>query len=564
MAKRSELRSTAAEYREAAKLLKEAGLFSDSTASGYRGMPKALRSFGFTPLGGFHVVASHHPNRLAIIDDLGQMTYNEVLEAVDNFASAMGDLRLPPKTRVGVLCRNHRYLIIALLAAQRMGRDVVLLNPFLSGVQLTKVVSENDIAALVSDDEFIPSLLSSGLSGTTQIIRAWQDKPQAPPTDSVSAIDELLRMKVLVDQGGTTELPDKPRRGRVIVLTSGTTGVPKGAVRPEPRSTSVIVALLSRLPFRANQRILISAPVFHTWGLSAWQFSSLTRSTVVLRRRFEPLDALQTAEKHRCEMIVGVPVMAQRMLNVSQDDVNSINLSKLDSVVLSGSAMPAPKVSAFLDKFGDKLYMVYGSTEASWVAMAQPDELKAKPDTAGRPPKGTHVLIVDAEDRELPRGETGRILVHNAMPFDGYTRPGAHVERFGEFVDTGDMGRHDPDGLVYVQGRSDDMIISGGENVYPHEVEDALCAMSQVREAAVVGVPDDEYGQRFAAFIQLLPGQSIDADAVREQVKERCASFAVPRDIHLVDELPRNPTGKVLKRQLFEMAEASVNTATSL
>ena len=219
-------------------------------------------------------------------------------------------------------------------------------------------------------------------------------------------------------------------------------------------------------------------------------------------------------------------------------------------VAVSGSALPAGLATAFLDRYGDRLYNLYGSTEVSWVSIAGPGDLRAAPGTAGRAPLGTRLAILDEHGEEVPTGVEGRVFVGNDMPFEGYTREGADVERHGDLLGTGDVGRVDEHGRLHLTGRADDMIVSGGENVHPGPVEDLIVARAEVREAAVTGVDDDEYGQRLAAYVVLEPGAAADADTVRGWVRAELSRFAVPRDVVFLDELPRNATGKVAHREL--------------
>jgi acyl-CoA synthetase (AMP-forming)/AMP-acid ligase II len=248
----------------------------------------------------------------------------------------------------------------------------------------------------------------------------------------------------------------------------------------------------------------------------------------------------------------------------------------------SGSSLPIPVAQRFMDRFGDVIYNLYGSTEASWASIATPAELRAAPGCAGRPPRGTRVAIVGDDGRPVPPGVIGRIFVGNDMLFEGYTggekreyspapqqpaskyspapqqpaskyspAPQQPASKYSDgMISTGDLGHVDSNGLLFVDGREDDMVISGGENVYPSSVEALLAELPQVREVAVAGVPDPEYGQRLAAWIALRDGEALDPDAVREYVRHRLARFFVPRDVHFVDALPRNATGKVLLRQL--------------
>jgi acyl-CoA synthetase (AMP-forming)/AMP-acid ligase II len=203
-----------------------------------------------------------------------------------------------------------------------------------------------------------------------------------------------------------------------------------------------------------------------------------------------------------------------------------------------------------MQAYGPVLYNLYGSTEASWASIATPDELRAAPGTAGRPPYGTRVAILSDTGSELPTGVIGRIFVGNDMLFEGYTN-GTGRESHGDLLATGDLGHVDRDGLLFVDGREDDMVISGGENVYPASVEDVIAELPQVREVAVAGVPDEEFGQRLAAWIALHDGEYVDPEAVREYVRHRLARFSVPRDVHFVAALPRNATGKVVRRRLL-------------
>jgi len=202
-----------------------------------------------------------------------------------------------------------------------------------------------------------------------------------------------------------------------------------------------------------------------------------------------------------------------------------------------------------MDTFGEKLYNLYGSTEVAWATIAGPDDLRAAPGTAGVPPRGTVVKIVDLEGKELPAGSPGRIFVGSELLFDGYTGGGDKV-RLGTLMSTGDVGHFDGNGRLFVDGRDDDMIVSGGENLFPSEVEDLLASVPGVREVAVVGVPDDEFGQRLRAFVALEDGASLSDEELKDYVKSNLARYKVPREVVFVQQLPRNATGKVLKRDL--------------
>jgi acyl-CoA synthetase (AMP-forming)/AMP-acid ligase II len=216
---------------------------------------------------------------------------------------------------------------------------------------------------------------------------------------------------------------------------------------------------------------------------------------------------------------------------------------------VSGSALPGPLAERWMDRFGENLYNLYGSTEVAWATIATPEDLRAAPGTAGRPPRGSIVKIVDREGGELPPGRTGRIFVGNEMAFEGYTGGGAKEVVEG-LLSSGDVGHFDEAGRLFIDGRDDEMIVSGGENVFPREVEDLLAGHEAIAEVAVIGVDDEEFGQRLKAFVVVVDELELTEDEVKGHVKSNLARYKVPREVAFVDSLPRNATGKVLKREL--------------
>ena len=202
-----------------------------------------------------------------------------------------------------------------------------------------------------------------------------------------------------------------------------------------------------------------------------------------------------------------------------------------------------------MDLFGDNVYNLYGSTEVAWASIATPEDLRAAPGTAGRPPHGTIVRLYDDDGNPVPQGETGRIFVGNEMQFEGYTG-GGNKDAIDGLLSSGDVGHFDEAGRLFVDGRDDDMIVSGGENVFPAEVEDLLAGHDAIVEVAVFGVDDEEFGQRLKAVVVLRDGASVSEDDIKKHVKSNLAGYKVPRDVEFVDELPRTSTGKVLKREL--------------
>jgi fatty-acyl-CoA synthase len=270
-----------------------------------------------------------------------------------------------------------------------------------------------------------------------------------------------------------------------------------------------------------------------------------------MTRRFDPEETLRAVAEHRCTSLAVVPIMMQRILALPEGVKRKYDLSSLRITVTSGSALPGHLATEWMDTFGDNLYNFYGSTEVAMASVATPDDMRAAPGTAGKPPLGTTVKILDEDGRPLPRGRTGRIFVANAISFEGYTS-GDDKERVGSMVSSGDVGHFDEEGRLFVDGRDDDMIISGGENVFPGEVEDLISGHECVEEAAVVGVSDLEWGQRLEAFVVLKPGVSLSEADVKAHVKHNLAGHKVPRKVRFLDSLPRNAIGKVLHRELVK------------
>lgn len=489
----------------------------------------ALHTWGFGLAGELRQAANRDPGRVAVLDEeRGPVTYAQLLARSEQVAHLLADKGFGPDQRVALLARNHVGAIEVMCGASMAGIDLVLLNTGLSAGQLALVAQQQAVAGVIHDDEF---------EGVVEEL-----------ADDVLVLGEGAWEAALAAAPDASGLTPPDRGGRTIILTSGTTGVPKGAPRRVPSGFGPLVSIIERIPLRAHDRMLVSAPIFHTWGYAAVQLGFALRGTTVLRRRFDPQDAKDTLEQQRCQVMFAVPVMLQRMMELPADPDGRRRRAELRVVATSGSAYPHGFPTTFMDEYGDVLYNLYGSTEASWVCIATPADLGRHPDTAGTPPLGTVVRILDDEGHEVPPGQTGRIFCGNDLVFEGYTS-GASKEFVDGLVSTGDMG-HVADGLLFVDGRDDDMIVSGGENVYPVEVESLLHDHPDVREACVIGVPDPEFGQRLAAFVSLHDGATLSADEVKDHVRAHRARHCVPREVHFVDELPRNETGKVLAREL--------------
>ncbi|WP_374455529.1 AMP-binding protein [Nocardioides sp.] len=495
---------------------------------------RVVLRWGTGPAGGFATLAARAPHQVGVVDELGELTWGELQRRSNSLARALSERGVGEGDSVAVMCRNHRGFIDASIAVAKLGADVLYLNTAFAGPQLVDVLEREAPSMVIHDEEFTGLL--SGARVERRLL-AWTDGDPDGET-----------LEQLVGAYDESDLQPPGRHARVVILTSGTTGAPKGAPRKEA-GIDAAVSLLSRMPLRAGWRTHIAAPLFHTWGFAHLALAMLLGSTVVLRRSFDPLAALRTAQDERCQSMVVIPVMLQRMLALDPAELDRIDLSRVEVVASSGSALPATLAQAWMDRFGDNLYNIYGSTEVAYASIATPEDLRADPTSAGKPPYGTVVKILDDAGRELPQGETGRIFVGNGLLFEGYTNGGSK-EVVDGLMSSGDVGYYDAAGRLHVAGRDDDMIVSGGENVFPQEVEDCLVTHEGVEEVAAIGVVDDDYGQRLRAFV--VRSGDVSADELREHVKSHLARFKVPREIVFLDELPRNATGKILKRELAQ------------
>ncbi|MCP3985000.1 MAG: AMP-binding protein [bacterium] len=498
----------------------------------------AARKFGSTTAAGFSAAAARNPNQPAVIDEAGTITFKELDETTNAIARGLHAAGVGPGDGVGLFARNHRGFVQAQIALDKLGANSLLLNTGFAPPQLQEVCTREGTKVLLYDEEF-RAIVEGGASDHVGFL-TWADSEDVPET--------TLSQLAGAHPTGPIDPPSQP--GRTTILTSGTTGTPKGAQRTvKSQGIDGLIGLFGRMPLRTGTRNLIVAPTFHSWGGLHLLLASQLGCTAVLRRRFDPEDTLAAIQEHRPEVLAVVPVMMQRILALGDDVIGRYDTSSLEAVCASGSALPGELALRWMNTFGDNIYNLYGSTEVAQASIAMPDELRSAPGTAGRPPRGVTVRILDSQGHEVPQGVTGRIFVGNDNQFEGYTG-GGNKEIIDGLMSSGDVGHFDENGLLFVDGRDDDMIISGGENVFPREVEDLLADHEDVVEAAVVGVPDEEFGQRLKGFVVLREGGSADEAALKDYVKSHLARYKVPREIAFLDALPRNPTGKVLKRQL--------------
>jgi acyl-CoA synthetase (AMP-forming)/AMP-acid ligase II/uncharacterized membrane protein len=499
--------------------------------------------WGASPATGVIVGAIRHPDRTMLVDDLGQLTYAEVHRRSNAIARGLADAGIRAGDRVGLMCRDHRGFVESVAAIGKLGADVLLLNTSFAAPQIAEVAEREGTVALIYDEEFAKLVREAGRERTRFV--AWHEGGRRRGGGTAYLGD-------LAESGDTRDLSPPDQNGHVTILTSGTTGTPKGATRSSaPLTLDPPAALLERMPLREGLTVRMGAPLFHAWGFSNLLLGMALGATFVLRRRFDAERCLADLADHRCEALVVVPVMLQRILELPEGVRARYDTSALRAVCASGSALPGDLALRWMDAFGDTLYNLYGSTEVSAATIATPRDMRRAPGTAGRPARGSIVRLYDEHGKPVLQGDVGRIFVGNALLFDGYTGGGSKDVIDG-LMATGDVGRFDEAGRLFVHGRDDEMIVSGGENVFPKEVEDVLSRHDGVAEAAAIGVEDEQFGQRLRAFVVRAGGARVGEDELKAHVREQLARYKVPREVVFVDELPRTSTGKVLKRELAE------------
>ena len=518
---------------QAAGALRKAGMFGDSSPSAVLGTVKALRDFGAYS-GAVEIAALRHGSFPAIADDFGEITYGELAEQTDKLANLFVDRGYGPQTKIGLMCRNSRWPLLVSFAATRAGATCVWLNTAFSARQAAEVATREGIQLLIYDEGLADAVAELTPEYGT-VVCATKD----PADDALAA---------LIAGGRPGRPPVPAKAGRIVLLTSGTTGTPKGAPRSDPKGFAMAGAVLERMPFKAREATVVAPPLFHGTGLLIALLTIGLGSKLVIRQRFDARQTVEDIKHHRATGLCVVPIMLQRILALEDPDLGK-DMSTIRVIFSAGARLPVEVAQRTTDAVGDVIYNLYGSTEVALASMSTPEDQRIAPLSVGRPLLGCRVRILDEAGQPLAQGKIGRIFVGTTTPFEGYTG-GGNKEIIDGLLSTGDLGHFDAHGRLYVDGRDDEMIVSGGENVFPKEIEELLVTHPKITDAAAIGVEDAEFGERLRAFVVVVEGETVSEDEVKDFVKENLARYKVPRDIVVLEEIPRNPTGKVLKREL--------------
>ncbi len=518
---------------------------------GVKGKAKLVESiarYGFTAGRQAWYAAEVAPNRTAIIDDIGERTYAEVRSDSLAFARALQRMGLGPGKNIAVMARNSRVVVYALVAKGFIGADISLLNPASSPVQLQKSMEELDVHTIIIDEEFADRL-PADYSRANVIIGYAEDleNPQAPNP-------EWETFRQVIDHAPSEaeeKLPKIPKRGFITILSSGTSGTPKAVVHREPPIPTPIADIITWIPWRAEMMIQQTASMFHSWGWANLNLIFAHRATVVFRRDFDPVQAMEDVERYKVNGIITSPIFIKEQLKVAQN--GDYDASSIEFIVSSGNAMHEDLLRGLHKQFGPVVCNFYGSTENSVVAIAKREELVENPALAGRPVRGVRVKILDDDGNVLPPNTPGRIYARGTMTMRRYAHTRDQMKIKHGLLEIGDRGYLDEEGRLFVLGRADDMIIVGGENVYPRSVEEVLAPMPGIRDLYAKGVDDEESFKRMAVWIvreDNPEGEALTKESVQEWVRDNLAEHSVPREVTFLDELPRNPTGKVMPAKL--------------
>jgi acyl-CoA synthetase (AMP-forming)/AMP-acid ligase II len=469
------------------------------------------------------LAARRHPERLALADDHECLRYDQLWRRVEAAAMALhARYGLRAHHSIAIACRNHVAAVVALCAASRLGAHVYLVNPELRGDQLRGLVERIGCDLLVYDDEVAPVV--ADLPAGTQALPATH--PTAP---SLAGLAATYAQQPLRLQPAAT--------GRVAVLTSGTTGQPKTAARRPTVLNTLGPFLALALGARLHQQrsFYIAAPIYHGYGLALSLIGFGLAAELHITRRFDAASACALIAREQITAAIVVPLMLQRMLSHDPAALASLRC------IIAGSAPLNPALAtATLDRLGPILFNLYGTSEAGFALLAPPETLRTTPGTIGKPLPGVRTQLVDATGRPVAAGAVGRLQIRSA-----WTISGAH------WIDTGDLAYRDAAGDMILCGRNDDMIVSGGENVYPIELEHVLLQHPDVAATAAVGIPDAEFGQRLKALIVVRPGSALDEATVRAWLKPRVARYQMPAVVEFRAELPYTALGKLQKRSLL-------------
>ncbi len=475
----------------------------------------------------YTIHATRDPTKPALIYEGRVTTWATLVDRIKRVANHLLAWGVKPGDSVAIMLPNRPEFLEADAAARRIGATTAYLNPRAPAAEARALVGRTRARVLVTHRDDV-----QGNARTLFVPGYYEGAVAAAPSSDPRH--------------------DRGPEGKVVIFTSGTTGRPKGAVRAldEGASPSLFAGFLRTIPFRTNDVHMVVCPLYHSSGSGFAGISQMLGNTLVIVERFSPEAFCRHVQDHKVTTTTVVPTMLHQLAEFPT--ARDFDLSSLRVVVCTGAPLREEVRSAARDLLGDVVYDLYGSTEMGWVSVASPDDQRNKPGTVGKPVPGVEIAIVDDDGRRVGRGGTGEVWVSSKLGMRGYLDdPQLDRQRMRDgWISVRDVGYLDDEGYLHVVDRADDMIISGGVNVYPAEVEVALGSHPNVGDCAVVGVPDPKWGQRIVAAV-VAKGE-VPADDLVEWCKEHASYAAVPKEVRFFESLPRNDIGKIDKRRITE------------
>lgn len=511
-----------------------------------------LRRWKFSAAGMLACSAKRYPDRLALVDDEGELTYKELFEQTKLLAAALKTRGMTADTSFGVVARNGRGIILPMAVKAILGSEIMLMNVGSSETQIDALLKQNNASFLFIDDEFLAR--APQRDDLTIVVTSI-----TTPETRANAPEGTLFMEDLIQDGVTApqDFETTPKQGRIIIMSSGTMGLPKGVLRDEPKTPTSMGSVADRVPWRKNMVVHQSASMFHAWGWGNVIAALGTGSTLLTMRIFDAEKAVKQCEKYGANGMISAAFFLRQIEDYLQEHPDT-HIGPFKFVVSSGNAIPAWLVSALTQRFGPVIGNFYGSTEAGICSIATGTDLAKRPATAGKPAIGAKVRILDEDGNELPRGQVGLIHTAHELSFTGYMNPQNKFETKEGLLRIGDLGYMDEEGYIYVSGRADDMVIKGGENIFPRELEEHLGYIDGVGDVFCYGTNDDD--AIVATLILCIvrdpnspEKHKITVSWLRDHIRTHLADHSVPDEVYFVDELPRNANGKIVPREVKEL-----------
>jgi fatty-acyl-CoA synthase len=525
------------------------GIVAETRASGLAVIARQALRGSLGPAAVFRLHGRTRPDALALVDDQHRLTYGELDRRIDRLVTHLVRKKGFARKSVAISVLHNRAEFVEIQAAMaRVGGSAVSASWRSTPRELAYLVEHSGARVMFLEAELADVYLS-----------ARELFPTLTP-DRVFAVGaphrELPSYDDLVTQGPAEELDADSEDAAVVIYTSGTTGKPKGAVRKFGREGHLAyVQMLDELPMRMGDRHLAVCPLYHSTAFAFATITYVLGGAVFIERKFDPEVALRRIDEEAITTTAVVPTMLSRILALPQDVRRRYDLRSLRAVFSGGAPLSGALARATIEEMGHVLYNFYGATETGINTVANSDELLRSPGTIGHIARGNDIRLLDDDGQPVPRGKTGELFVKNALLVSYHRDDDATRGSMKDgYFSVGDLAHQDENGLFHIDGRKRDMIISGGVNVYPAEIEEALHLHPAISEAAVVGVPDADLGERVRAFVSLREGASLDPAELTRWCRERLSGPKIPKDVRILPELPKNPTGKVLKRELRTMA----------